>query len=604
MKILNFLIVTIFLFINLNGQQTLGYIIDGDVTCDCEIMIEPILDPSLPPELSVSDVHGRVLGDLDSFEKTINGQCYQSVNVTKRSIVSNQIQFVPITLANSLQELLEVYRDRSSICLNGYFVVRNTITVGDDKIIKLLGNTLITYQGGGVQPAISFEGNNSSIQGGEIRTDVPMNDGLIKISSDGIQSANSIHIKDITLTSVHDNIFGPNADARDDRAIHMANPFESIITQRDFSTNFFAQITNVDITGFAVGMHLRGWSNAASVRDIRFSDIGGYGLWVSGCVDNSFADLTFNNCPSANAIRLDNYVDERFQGFELGGQFISVSDPNERAQILTDEVLSELLPNNSPLIPQIFDDLNRAEQTNFNTMLDDLIKNDEGNTNADPSLFYSILEACGSNTNINRLPFANLIDIDNNVTKIGLKGYYDDDITLYNNYPPDQLNVTRIPNLTGNTGSDISLYKTNFDHPTEFPILPVQLEEATCLESFGSTMFFKRAALNIFSRVNVKNDLGDNQVAAVVELRGREDDSDLCMENLMPDENGVIPPCSNCRYEVRSIGGEINSRVTSGFQNAVYACDLSGINRIVNNTQTATLDRCPLTENIIKVVEQ
>jgi len=91
----------------------------------------------------------------------------------------------------------------------------------------------------------------------------------------------------------------------------------------------------MEISGFDTGIHARGWSNGITMRNILFKQITDYGLWVTGCVDNSFADIRFENCLDATAIRIDNYVDKRaFEPISIGNtQFPTNNDHNQRLSL-------------------------------------------------------------------------------------------------------------------------------------------------------------------------------------------------------------------------------------------------------------------------------
>lgn len=596
MKIIN---IFCFLSISINilsqGTTTQSEIVND---CNCEILIytEPILGPGLPPDLGPPTVDGHIEGDLNEFSKYIDGECYRTVHVIKRKIVNNQISYRTITMANDINALLQTYPNNRSFCFKGTFRFNNTITVERNKILKLLDNTSLKYFGDGHTPAISFEGSRSGIEGGTITTKVPMNDGLIKIISEGLNDVTDIHIHDISLVNTDNTIYTPNADARNDRAINMTNPFESLVTQRDRSTNYYAKITDVDITGFAVGMHLRGWSNGASVRDVTFTDIHAYGIWVSGCVDNSFSNLSFIACYNARAIRLDNYIDERFNGGNIGPIQLSLNDPNQRVEFETLDLLSNLInPLNGSQIPS---------QQAFNISVDNLLDIDIDN---DPAYFFGIFEACANGSEINDNSFSNLF-ANGSISKLGLMDLAEDDPNGIAGYPPDGLDISStLLDLNRSLSGDpfpnrISLYRSKFNH--EDPMFgEINLLEPTCNTSAGFSMFFRRPSFNAFSEIDYvisdEGGIGISQVQALVEVQGREDDEDLCMEK----SSGL--PCDNCEYDQTDKNGIVNpNRMASGFENTINVCeepDDPSFVHLINNTENTDVpkDACDLDKVVI-----
>jgi len=165
----------------------------------------------------------------------------------------------------------------------------------------------------------------------------PMTNGVIRIKSestaneDGVQIHNKI--KDINLVSNVDNT--TITDPRDNRGILLENSNDGWDPANgrgnDFKgSNYHTNITGSTINGFSTGLHMRGFSNATTVSNLVFENIHSYGVWLSGNADNAFSKLNFKNCPNASAIRVDNSVDDRFQGFELpqGPTIFSVDDPN------------------------------------------------------------------------------------------------------------------------------------------------------------------------------------------------------------------------------------------------------------------------------------
>ncbi|NNE27036.1 MAG: hypothetical protein HKN09_09355 [Saprospiraceae bacterium] len=554
---------------NLFGQFSSEIsVFQGNSTCGCDIYLYTIVSPA-PLTYTTPGPHTttggeNVIGDLDEF---VDENCERSVYVKVREYDSGQIKYYYDEMVNDVNMLLSRYRYYSTICFEGVFEFRH-IPVRYAQNIKLLGYTRFNYVGDGSRSGISFYGNASSIEGGEITTSVEMNEGLINIHSEGSTLSNrfSNQIKNTQLVQTGNHILPSGQGSKQDRAIVMTNTFESLSTHRDNGSNYFTNIANVDIVGFGVGMHLRGWSNAALIRNISFSDISGYGLWISGCVDNSYTNLIFNNSSSASAIRLDNYVDERYQNYMIGGQSINLSDPNLRAKILTQHQLSGLLSSAN-------------SQTEFNNNLIAL-----RNQNLDAPSYFALLEACGLpgsfNEEVGESPFMNVESEDDNgnliVTKFGLFGYADDELPgqngfdYYANYRPDNLDATLVNNDP--LSSVINFYNLEYHHPNDDPAVapkvfedPYFLEEPTCLESSGLTSFFRRPAFNAFAGVNLYDDNGQIQVANAVEIHGREDGGVHCQkETEDPSSN-----CNSCYYDING-----SNRFVGGLMNSIHLCNV------------------------------
>jgi hypothetical protein len=582
----------VFLIILYNHSFSQGFnILEGNTPCGCDVLLYTagVLDPGLPPEpipdgstLSYTD------GYLDKFVEYKNGICKRSVIVKSRYVENNQVYYQLDLMVNDINTLLEKYYAHSTFCFKGEFILSNTISLKQTKLLKFLDETVITYTGDGNTPAISFDGIGSSIQGGEIITGVPMSEGLIRIASDGLavnSNRFSNSIKDITLTSTATNSLPVNAaNAKLNRAINLSNNFESMVSQSENGTNYFANISNVDISGFAVGLNLRGWSNAALIRDIRFENISSYGMWVSGCVDNSFSNLSYTNCNTATAIRLDNFVDERYKGFDLGDQEVVVSDPNQRVRLLTNLQLE-------PIIDASID------QLDFNQIFGALTQLNNSATPANyenAPTYYAILESCGQDVEKGIDPFNNEVDANTGaLLRFGLKGYARDAELINNNplYPNYLDDSAEILDIINDPSASTPLYKGTFFRPdANVGDDEVSLSNgATCTESSGLTNFFLRPSLNSFTGVNIYNSADVMQVSELVVLEEREDDLDLCQQvNETPNSQ-----CDECFY---SFNG--SPRFAFGFRNSIYLCNLPQGITISGLTQNTNQTECNITNAI------
>ena len=578
-----FIIVACFFYSSLSAQDYTEVSVENSCNCDILISSEEWLDPSLPPtHMELSD-DGRIVGDLDEFVKYFDGKCHSTVRVLKRKIVDNEVIYKRINTVTNFNDILQAYDMYNTFCFDGEFYFKDGIKVTDNKIIRLLSGTVLNYQGNSNDPAITFLNRDSGIEGGTITTLEPMKDGLIKIKSESARNATSIQIKDINLVS-YNAIPYEGAHARNDRGIHMDNPFESLMSQRDFSTNYFAKIQNVTIEGFAVGIHARGWTNVLSVSNINFKNIKNYGLWVSGCVDNAFTGLNYENCPNAYGIRIDNSIDERYRGTMVGGQNVSVPDPNERVEFKTEEIIWDLS--------------SAADQSTFNANLNGLLNI---NGNDDVTFYMALLDACEDATmrideDIN---FLNS-ESGNQLKSFGLKGYKVDDERdpLYDNYMPDAVELSEDNEelLTKRSDRGVNIFVKDFEHeislnnPNIDPI-EISLEEATCIESAGHTMFFNRPSFNSFSNINYLIN-GVAQIKSVLELRGREDDLQLNMERV-GEGNGAASPCEYEEHRVHR-GKGIELRNAVGFGNVINLCELPADPnfKICTNRFTEDPDQC------------
>ncbi|MBT8233993.1 MAG: hypothetical protein KJN84_15275, partial [Bacteroidia bacterium] len=278
-------------------------------------------------------------------------------------------------------------------------------------------------------------------------------------------------------------------------------------------------------------------------------------LWVSGCADNAFSGLNFDDCSNAYGIRIDNSIDDRYSGTMLGDQPITVSDPNKRVEFDTQEIILSLD--------------GAEDQEAFNTSLDNLLNIDQSH---DVSLFMALFNACENPTLKldDNAVFLNSENV-NRLNYFGLKGYLVDQNRNpeYVNFKADdkQLDKNNADMFLKST-STISIFNKTFIHNTELE--QITLDKATCLESAGHTMFFKKPTYNSFSNINYIIN-GVAQVKHVLELRSREDDEDLCMDRADPNED-----CEECRYEEHRAhrGSPVLMANAVGVNNVLNLCEL------------------------------
>lgn len=581
-------LILVFLFVSNQIFSQNNNIIESGSGCGCEVIltaVPPVVDPGDPPVIGPDGTTIKE-GNLSRFVYYMNGECIRTVEVKERYYDSGQIQYRVNNMVTDVNSLINQYGSFSTFCFDGYFIFDETIIIGGGRLLKLLDNSVFHYKGdpNNPAPAISFDGVEGGIEGGEIRTTQIMPDGLINITSDGSIRDNAISntIKNTKLVNQHVSPprEGPPTagTARANRGIVLSNSFETLSTQRDNGTNYFAHIIDVDISGFAVGLHMRGWSNAASIRNVRFKNISDYGIWISGCVDNSFSDISFDDCKQAYGFRFDNYIDDKLDNFG--------SNPNVRYPIDIEFELQELINSSS-------------DQVTFNNHLDNLFDNNA-------TRYFTIFESC-ENTILSTNPddgeaFLNITETQMNgdvdLLKFGLKGYALDDDDIYT-YKPDQENVRTVQNLRGSIDLEISLYKSSFNHPIEKdpnditqPLL-ITLDDATCKSDLLYTNFYRAPAFNSISQVDIfKFDNGtfEKQVLSVVQIEGREDDGELCLDNLPTnDPNNPPADCDVCEYEFINKNGDLIRPNALGFDNSIYLCntptDFNPATEIVNTAE-------------------
>lgn len=443
MRILCFLAIVFLPFIIC--AQTNSGVLEENRTCDCEVLLVAIDFPSDDePGPDPNDLSVYARGDLSNFISYSNGECFRSVRVYKRVIESAVFRFQEDYMVNDVNTLLDRYRLRTSICFRGRFNAFETINLRNGNVIKLIDETSITYRGNDDGPVFDILGNNNAIDGGglgEIITDTNMPNGAIRLASEGLaldgNNVNYNHIKNVAIISNATNNNGdPSSDnGNSNQGIFLSNTPESIYEHSDNGSVYYTNISNVDISGFSTGLRARGWSNAVLIRDIRMSDISSYGIWVSGCIDNSFANIQYENCPNASAIRLDSYVDERFSNFEVAGTQFSLNDPNERIAI------DLINPLNALFNAAALDNLQLTDELRSD--------NPDGYIGTDLLGYNMIKEACGVR---GKADYANEINLQSNqLLKFGLLGYEEDATANYINFMnDDEVDVFQAHGLTQN----------------------------------------------------------------------------------------------------------------------------------------------------------
>lgn len=491
----------------------------GIAACDCAVVLSNA---------------GIKSGNLDEFE----ADCDKTVLSTTHIGVSN--------LANSMFDVMELYAtSRHPICLSGRFSFENPIKIPRGTNINLLPGTVITYNG--IGPGFEFEGSHGALQGTSegnlpvIISSQPMEDGLIRIYSEdsahpiqeniGVDNNFFNQIKNLKLVSTAKI----SDDPKGNRAIVLVNHIDAIVqkitSSDDIGANYHATISNVSINGFSLGINLRGESNANNIKDISMRNISGYGLWVSGCTDNSISNISFENCPTATAVRIDNYVRDIYQegievidgsGIYLGGTGIT-NGPNLRVPVSTNDILTPLISGS-------------IDQGDFNDNLNNL----------NPALI-SILQASGCNTLDNILASSNIM-------QFGLRGYANDGELNEYNYPNlegDSRNITQVDSDPNCNGSGACIYGSILDETGNFL-------NPTCGVQTFHTSYYQRPRFNVVTRLNVFDANGELQVAKAAQFADSELNNFKCERK----DLSLLPivcedPCD------------------TGIQNKVYLCSPS-----------------------------
>ncbi len=544
-----------------------------DLGCFCDVLIE-VNDPTPPGTIST------FYGNLDEFEKTTHGVCERSVNVNLRrnSISTNQV--------NNVNELIQCFGESDNeLCFKGKFEFTDSIAIGYGTRIVLLPGTIFEYKGDGNEPAIIFEGNNGTLTGhnrgepGIIKTDVPMNKGLIGIYSKDekhkfendpdngrINNRNKLKNRIKNLNLISTSTSDPNdPTGKNDRAIVMENLTESIVQLKgsgDRGGNlYFTHITDLIVDGFGLGIHMRGEANGNNIRDITFRNIDNYGFWITGCADNSITNIQFENSEEAVAIRFDNHIKDEFNGIQFANSttIAEVPDPNFRKEIRCSDIL----------VPLINDSSNQNE---FNDKLIDLNVH-----------LYDILVRSNCNTSFNNVPTPGFL------SQFGLKGYALDEVPLtYLNFSPDGLDITGIvydPNDPNFTDPDfLNLYK---DYTKTS--MPPTLTKTCDNDIIHTTRFYVRPRFNVISQLNIYNENEEIQVNSALEVADREDDLDYCeFENI--SNSGA---CNSCDL---------------GLFNRVYLCNTGtdNIQTLLKNESIKGNGKCPsiINQNSVEVINE
>ncbi|MDA8692864.1 hypothetical protein N9L92_02295 [Saprospiraceae bacterium] len=573
MKSIINLIVFHFLIVQIVAGQT----IDQDESCNCDIIL------TVPDLVSTS----QNKGDLFEFVKFDGKERIRTVAVQLRT----KNGFEQDSKSKNIHDVFRIY-NRWIICLQGHFVADQTIELKGLTTIKLLQGTTIKYLGDGAGPLFDIRNLRIAIKGSsgaQLITEVPMRKGMIRIKTDRtkdnlrvvsdnlgtyISNASFAQIKDIKIINISpepDLPITPLHHAKNNRAIVLDNPVESINNLTENSDNYWAQLSNLEIEGFSTGIHLRGWSNVATIRNISFKNIYGYGIWLSGCVDNSIAEVQFENCPAATAIRLDNYVNEIYKEFSIGGKDYSLKDPNQRISFSVKDIVTKIFSGLEGSTDIVKDLRAKIGLTKFSFIEADYFTEDP--------LGYALLkESCNWKTTFkpgNKISrFGFFYDyIDSLENEIVIDGFEIDDPSISpkvpRNYQDDKLGLLDVWNNTiEGESKSISLYNSSFKHKNGMPIKLVN--GATCKDTaVRFSNFFLPPAYNAFSRIQVVGVNGNLEVANLVEVAQREDGKDLCLEVAPRTTDVPKPECMPC---TRDFKGKISSAF--GSRNTIIFCSL------------------------------
>ncbi len=519
-----------------------------DCTCDVVITPYPIPRPPSNPTYLRS-------GNLDKFYEEIDGECYRSVDVRIRRMKDQQsFTFKEDKFILNINQVLDIHSNKT-ICLSGEFFFTETIFAGRQTI--KLRNSLINYEGDGLSPGISIDDRNVTIDGSGssvITTNVPMTEGLIALNAIGVAPSKApqvifTQIQGLELNSTSNYEWGsqssPGKGAIEDRAIVLYNTNEGIAGPRDVGTNYHTNISDLKINDFTTAIHLRGQSNANHINGIELTGIKKYGIWLSGCFDNTISNVTFKNCLEATAVRLDNDVVDHIA--DPNGWFPNTDDPNRKFEIGFESTVRQIL--NSLQLSNI---TNPTQAQNvFNQQLTDFI----GDIN-DP-LFgpqrLMIEDYC---------TIENVYNDDDELLQVGLKGLSNSNLVRYDNTSADYNDITILDFL--HPGIWNLFEKQNYRNSTN-DIIEIP---AACKDRFNNSItdFFIRPAINSLTRIKIFDEEDQNQVLHGVEVYDRYDDGLLCEDdNLVNNSMNPLPPI-NCVISSNDCFDYY------GIRNAIYFC--------------------------------
>lgn len=474
-------------------------------------------------------------------------------------------------------------------------------------ILRILTGTEIDYVGNGNSPGFILDGINSTLIGsGEgissIRSGIPMKEGLIQLNSQDLidspidNSFNAV-IRHLNLVSTAPTQLNP----RDNRGLVLFNTPESGFYESiggvfkgsfiDLGSNYYANVSDIDLSGFDVGMHLEGQSNGNNIRNIVLTAIDAVGVWISGCVDNSLAYIDISNSPNATGIRYDNYVfsvhdptgEDKIQMYDNQNYTVGVSDPNCRYAITANDILQVILQEefNGQYNP------NGNDQEKFNWALDGLHPYLYGILSHRCAMENVVIDENGPNEELTRLGLRGLSQASNYQN-------FDHDISLEDfvfDSSVDEVN-----------GQEFNIYIPSRDNN----INTVNYLDATCEVEPVYSRYFASPTNNSFSYVNVYDGNGALQVSSAVEIYDRSDASDsstiICEHNVSggPFSPNCTPssdcdPNTSCYYgffnKIRLCKPEnLTVNIGSLFSNmANQACgniDVSSSSILVNDTAT------------------
>jgi len=186
----------------------------------------------------------------------------------------------------------------------GRYLINGSIKLIDSQSIHLENGAWLIRKKNNSEPMVWIQGTYSSLTGSGknsvIESEVNTPNGLIRIGHKNMTQSkkNVLHatLKDLRIKG---KSYGGGNDNTIDKGIYMANP------QHKGMASYFHTIHDLLISNVDIGIHLQGFSNANSIRNIVLEGIGNsqkdVGIWVNGAQENRISDIFHHHSSGVGA---------------------------------------------------------------------------------------------------------------------------------------------------------------------------------------------------------------------------------------------------------------------------------------------------------------